>query len=378
MAGQDLVQLWKNLYFVEPDKLQLLWVVAALFLLGVIVWIFKLYHQSARTYGSKYPFLGTMKFWFALIAVLFLCVVVYAQPFLAKSSVVIRRGSAQIIFVVDYSASMFLKDTGQARIDVAGREIMKAVLDGIIKEGDRAAIFIFGKIVSPRIFLTRDLNGFASEVDKIGRPDTLLFNDLYWGSSIGTTLQKVYQSLDRQDMIAEFHKESKDWQPRSRQDRLVVVLSDGDFFNYGDDEEAKAKMQLEVKILSKTLGEFKKRGLSVYSVGIGTRFGARLTDILKDYKNGFEYDPELGEELKGQISRLNISNLNYLAAATGGKVFALENSNNNASEFIKSALDRHRSMLIEPIVEQKRQELWLPILLMALATFLMGTVITKF
>ena len=218
MMNWEVFRFWNNLYFAEPDKLQLLWVVAAMFLSGIIVWLFKLYNRPARTYGSRYPFLGTIKFLFALMLTLFLCIVAYAQPFLAKGSVVIKRGSVEVAFIVDYSASMFLKDTGRARIDIAGREIMKTVSGEIIKEGDRAAIFIFGKIASPRIFLTRDLSNFANEADKIGRPDTLLYNDLYWGSAVGTTFQRVYQSLDRQDMIAEFHKESK---------RLVVSSQAG-------------------------------------------------------------------------------------------------------------------------------------------------------
>ncbi|MEK7076207.1 MAG: vWA domain-containing protein [Patescibacteria group bacterium] len=378
MMNWEVFRFWNNLYFAEPDKLQLLWVVAAMFLSGIIVWLFKLYNRPARTYGSRYPFLGTIKFLFALMLTLFLCVVAYAQPFLAKGSVVIKRGSVEVAFIVDYSASMFLKDTGRARIDIAGREIMKTVSGEIIKEGDRAAIFIFGKIASPRIFLTRDLSNFANEADKIGRPDTLLYNDLYWGSAVGTTFQRVYQSLDRQDMIAEFHKESKDWLFRPRRDRLVIFLSDGDFFNYGDDEGAKVRAELEIKSLNEALLEFRKRGLLVYSVGIGTQLGARLSDILKDYKKGGEYDPKIEKELEGQFSRLNISNLNFLAMATGGQAFTIEHSSGDANGFIKSAIDRHRSVTIEPVVEQDKQELWLFVLLGALVVFLIGLVITKF
>ncbi len=374
----DIVRFWNNLYFAEPGKLQLLWVAAAIFLSGIIVWMFKLYHRPARTYGSKYPFLGTMKFWFALTLTLFLCIVAYARPFLAKGSVVIKRGSAEVVFIVDYSASMFLKDTGWARIDIAGREIMKIVSGEIIRKGDRAAIFIFGKIASPRIFLTRDLDNFAGEIDKIGRPDTLLFNDLYWGSAVGATFQRVYQSLDRQDMIAEFHKESENWRPRPRRNRLVIILSDGDFFNYGDDEETKIKAESEKKTLNEALAEFRKRGLPVYSVGIGTQSGALLTDILKDYKKGDEYDSEIEEELKGQFSQLNVSNLNLLVTTMGGQVFTIEHSNGDASGFIKSAIDRHRSMIVESVAEQDRQELWLYALLGALAVFLVGKAVTKF
>ena len=72
MMNWEIFRFWNNLYFAEPDKLQLLWVVAAMFLSGIIVWLFKLYNRSARTYGSRYPFLGTIKFLFALMLTLFL------------------------------------------------------------------------------------------------------------------------------------------------------------------------------------------------------------------------------------------------------------------------------------------------------------------
>ncbi len=376
--GLDIVRLWHNLYFVEPNNLQWLWVVAGIFLFGVLVWLLKLFRRPAKTYGSRYPFFGTIKFWFALILTFSLCVIAYARPFIAKGSFAVKQGSVDVVFVVDFSASMLLKDTGWARIDIAGREIIKAVSGEIIKKGDRAAIFIFGKIVSPRIFLTQDLNNFASEADKIGRPSTLLFNDLYWGSAIGTAFQRVYQALDRQDMIAEFGKESKSWRPRPKRNRLVIFLSDGDFFNYGGDEEVKAKAESEAKNLNDALREFKKRSLPVYAVGIGTQSGVRLIDILKNYKEGEEYDPKIKEELSGQFSRLNISYLNYLATATGGQVFTIEHPNSDAGEFIKTVINRHRSTFVESAAVQEKQELWLYFLLGALVVFLAGMMITKF
>lgn len=363
--------------FLEPEKLQLLWLVAVLFLFGIFIWVLKLRFRPPRTSGSRYPFLGKMKFWFALTVSLALCVVAWARPFLEKGTVSIKRGNAEIVFVVDYSASMFLKDTGWARVDIAGREIAKVLSNGVIRKGDRTAVFVFGKIFSPRIFLTRDTDLFSSEIGKIGRPKVLRSNDLYWGSAIGASLRRTFEALDRQDMVAEFGKESDGWRPKNRRDRLIIFLSDGDFFNYGSDEEARLRAGLERENLNGSLREFKKRGLVIYSLGIGTQAGAPLTDILKDYKKD-GYDQNIETDLKGQFSRLNLTNLNYLAAVTGGKTFAIEHMSGDASGFIKTAIDRHRSTFIEPILEQERQELWLYALLSALAVFVLGLLFTKF
>src|SRR3989344_2515379 len=360
---------WRDLHFAEPEKLQLLYVAAALFFITLVTWLIKLYLRPKITHGSKYPILGTMKFWFGLSVVLSLCIFAYARPFLAKGEVVFKRGNAEVVFVVDYSASMFLKDTGWAKIDIVSREIMQALLGGIIKKGDRAAILIFGKMFSPTLPLTGDLGLLATEADKIGRPDTLLNNDLFWGSAVVTTFKRAHEILDRQDMFAEFHKESENWRPKPKTNRLIIIFSDGDFFNYADEEGGKELVELEKKNLQAELQELRKRNISVYSVGIGTRSGARLTDILKDYKKGEEYDPALEEELRGQVSRLNMTNLENISMATDGKTFSIEDFRLDAGGFIQASIDKYRSTFVEPVPGDDKEELWQYFLLGALAVF---------
>ena len=367
--------------FLEPARLEFLWIVAVIFLAGFLLWLLELYRRPDRTAGSKFPFVGTMKFWFALIFVLALSVLAWARPFLPKNKVSVKRGAAEIIFVVDFSASMFLKDTGWARIDIAGKEITQAVLNGAIRKGDRAALLVFGKIFSPRIPLTKDLDAFVNEAAKIGRPTNILTGDLYWGSVVSVALKRTYELLDRQDMFIELGKESPDWKPKFRNDRLVIFFSDGDFFSYGKDEvDADSRMEMELESLKSVLREFKKRGLVVYTVGIGTRQGAPLTDILKDYENELTSATldSLREELKGQSSRLNLSNLEKLAQTTGGSAFSLEHTGVSAGGFVKSAIDKHRSAFIEAAVEEEKQELWLYFVLAALALFAVGLAVTKF
>src|SRR3989344_1954316 len=369
---------WQNLHFAEPEKLLFLYVAATLFLLSLMTWFLKLSLRPKRTHGSRYPFFGKMKFWISLTIVLALCIIAYARPFLTEGRTVVTRGSAEIVFVVDYSFSMFLKDTGWSRIDIASREIMNSLSGGIIKEGDRAAILIFGKMVSPRLLLTRDIGALATEADKVGRPNTLLNNDLFWGSAIATTFKRVREVLDRQDMFAEFHKESKNWRPKPIQNRVVIVLSDGDFFNYGDEEGGKERIESEKKSLGIELQEFKKRNIPVYSVGIGIRSETKLLDVLRDYKKGEEYDPKLEEELRGQVSRLNMINLDNISRVTGGKSFSIEDFRSDAGGFIKASIDRHRSVSVESVPREEREELWLYFLLACLAVFILGMVVTKF
>ena len=136
----------------------------------------------------------------------------------------------EVVFIVDSSASMLLKDTGWARIDLAVREINKLLVTEILKEGDRASCFILGLTGVIGVPLTKDLNTFALEISKLGRPKTLEGNNIYWGSNAGSALTVLYTSLDRWDMFAEFKgEEPKDWQPKIRRNRLAIIFTDGDF-----------------------------------------------------------------------------------------------------------------------------------------------------
>ncbi|PIR41724.1 MAG: hypothetical protein COV30_02240 [Candidatus Yanofskybacteria bacterium CG10_big_fil_rev_8_21_14_0_10_37_15] len=369
---------WQNIYFAEPEKLQLFYVAVILLLVSIFGWLLKFLMRPKITFSSKYPFIGTMKLWFSLSIVLSLCIFAYARPFLAKGQVVVKKGSAEIVFLIDYSSSMFLKDTGWARIDIAAREIKESLSGGTIKEGDRAAILVFGKLVSPRLFLTYDLEALANEADKIGRPANLMGSDLFWGSAVATTFKRVHEILDRQDMFVELHGESENWRPKSKENRLIIIFSDGDFFNYGDDELEKYYLDVEKQDLEIQLRELKKRNIPIYSVGIGSRSGAKLTDILKEYKPNYEYDFYLQEELKGQISRLNMANLEHLSSATGGKSFSMEDFRSDAGGFIRNSIDRHRSIFVEPVPGEKKEELWRYFLLGALTVFIVGMGITKF
>jgi len=369
---------WRNIHFAEPDKLQLLYVAAALFFISLIAWLTKLLLRPKRTHGSRYSILGTMKFWFSLSVVLSFCILAYARPFLAKNKMSVKRGSAEIIFIVDYSASMFLKDTGMARIDIAAREILNSLSGGIIREGDKASILVFGKIFLPRLPLTRDLAAIVNEAEKIGRPEDLLAGDIYWGTAAATTFKRAGELLDRQDMFAEFGGESAKWRPSTKDNRLIILLSDGDYFNYAFEERDEEIIELEKNNLRKELLELKKRNIPVYTIGIGTIGGARLTDILRDYERGKEYAPDLEKELEGQVSRLDTSNLNDISSATGGRSYSIENYHFDAANFIGASIDRHRSIRLEQIPGDEIQELWLFFLFGALTAFVSGMAVTKF
>lgn len=374
--------LWKyfhSINFIEPVMLQLLAVPLALFVIAITFWLLWLYRRPKTTYGSRYPLVGRFKFWLSLIIAMALLVLALARPYVKEGSLIVKRGNAEVIFIVDYSASMFLKDTGLARIDIASRELKKLPAFEILKEGDRAALFILGLSGVRYLPLTSDLSSFVAEVSKLGVPNVLYGTNVYWGSNIGSTFEKVYNSLDRQDAFVIFKGKEppKGWRAEVKSNRLVVFIGDGDYFNYDDSEKEFEKIDKDY--FEAGLSEFRRRGLKIYPIGIGTRTGGKMPDILKGYIKDKEYDPKLEVDLAGQESRLNAYTLEYMRNATGAeKLLLMENSDADASGFLKTVIDSHRNMLIEPSLSQEKEELWLYFVLAALSVFLIGMFITKF
>ena len=331
---------------------------------------------------------GEIIVWLSTIAVLALCLGAYARPYVNRGSIIVNKGNAEVVFVIDISSSMFLKDTGMARIDLATREIQKLLAKEVLKTGDKASLYVFGKMALRRVYLSTDLNRFSDEVSKIGLPKNLISDDIYWGSDVASAFTRIYESLDRQDMINTLSKggtrdvdlkEPKGWRPKLKTNRIIILFSDGDFFNYDNSSSARDNLTHDKKVLDDAMREYRRRGLKVYSVGIGTKRGGALLEILKDYKKGQDYGDKLEEDLKGSFSRINLFNLEYFSTTTGSaRPFLIESDGMDALPYLKSSIDENRSLSIEPSLNQDREDLWVSFLLAGLAVFSAGLLVTKF
>src|SRR3989344_653144 len=362
---EKLSQLSRDIQFANPEYLVLLYTIGFLFILGILVFIIRLFQRPKKTFGSRYPLVGKIKLWFFAIVATAIAILALARPFLAKNSINIKKGPAEIVFVVDGSSSMWLKAIQPSQIDIAAREILK-LYPGILKDGDRAALFMLGKSTLRKVHLSGDLDRFITEVSKVGRPARLIGDEFPWGSDIALTLEDVYQRLDSQDKF--FDGNSSNWQPKKSSNRLVLFFGDGDYNSLRppkDTAEADDHEQY-LKRVNDALGEFRRRGLKIYSVGIGTRTGADLLSILRDYKKDFDYNDSLVADLKDQSSRLDLEPLRIISSATGGRVISLESANADAQNFLRDSVDSNRSASFEIVPGGDRQDLWQLFLLAAL------------
>ena len=164
-----LIELRNSIQFIDPQYLVLLKIVYGLAILWVIILLIWRRNLPKQTVGSSYPFMSRMlKFCLYLMVTLCLSVVALSRPYLPKGGVQFKRGAIEIICIVDDSASMWVKDILPSRIEIAVRELTNVYSSEVIKEGDRAALVVFGRSSRKKLRLSRDLSRFVNEVAQIG------------------------------------------------------------------------------------------------------------------------------------------------------------------------------------------------------------------
>ncbi len=353
-AFQDSVE------FAHPEYLMVVPIAALLLLFGLSVFVFRLTLRPARTHGSTYPLVGHIKFWFFLILTLALVSTAAARPFWNYGASSFKRGDIDVAVAIDGSASMWVKDLGSlSRLEVAVREIMKLYNEEILTEGDRVALFVFGTTAVRKVHLSSNAERFIDQVGRIAPPESLSGDAFPWDSDVVSVFEHVYASLDNQDR---FEAGEEDWSPERRTDRLVILLTDGDFAANPD----------QMSRLDQALGEFQRRGLVVYTVGVGSPIGTDLDRVLEDYVPGIDYDATLVADLEGVRTRLTTEGLSMLESRTGGRSFVIDSLGISAAPFLRNAIDSHRSISFQLLPADDKQEIWQWVLALAVLTFVVA------
>jgi hypothetical protein len=332
--------------FGEPSALFFVPLAGACLIAGVIVFLVMRRLRSARTRGSSYPLIGPIKLWLFAACVLSLAALAAAQPRLRYGGSSFKRGTVDLAVVVDMSASMWVRDVGSSRIELAVRELLPLQTDAILQTGDRVALFVLGGTTIRKVHLSPNTQRAMEEISRLRAPEVLAGDSFPWESAVTDALEHVYRSIDRQDRF-ESGRSERDWSPVRRSDRAVLFLTDGDF------EVDREEMQR----VDTALAEFRRRGIQIYPIGIGTRAGSDLTSVLRDY-DADEYDPSIRAELEGQRTSLRVSTLSYLADRTGGKVFLIENSGQSATAFLHEAVASHRGLTLQLIPTDDNLDAW--------------------
>ncbi len=356
-----LAALEERVEFQNPEYLNVLPIAILLLLFGLGIFGLRLGLQPAKTHGSSYPLFGPIKFWFLAIGVLATLSVAAARPFLIYGNSSFRRGDVDVAVVVDGSASMWVKDLGPSRLDLAVREVLNLYTQEILTTGDRVALFVFGTTAVRKAHLSSDAERFIEQVSRIAPPGNLSGDAFPWDSDISTALEHVYQSLDNQDR---FEAGEEDWAPERRSNRLVLLLTDGDFI-----AAAEQMPRLDV-----ALTEFQRRGLRVYPIGIGSRIGVDLKVVLQDYIRGVDYDTTLEADLEDLRTNLSMEGLTLIEQRTAGRSYVIDNPGTSSAAFLRNVIDSHRSISFQVIPAEDKQEIWQWVVVLAVIIFVAAMV----
>ena len=346
----------ESVEFANPEYLAIVPVAGLLLVFGLLIFAVRLLLRPVRTAGSSYPLFGHIKFWFLAIAALALVAVAAARPFWVYGGSSFKRGDVDVVVAIDASASMWVKDLGPSRLDLAVREALNLYTQDILTPGDRTAVFVWGTTALRRVHMSANAERFVEEVGRIGPPTTLSGDAFPWDSDVATAFETIYLSLDNQDR---FEDGEEDWAPEERSDRLVLLFTDGDFLI-----DAEQMSRFDV-----ALGEFRRRGLAIYPVGIGSRTGVNVDSVLTDYIRGVDYDETLEADLEGQRTQLGLDGIAMLEQRTGGRSFIVDSPQLSSDTFLRNVVDSHRSISFQLIPAEDEQEVWQWVVMLAILVF---------
>lgn len=332
--------------FAEPTALAVLPVAFAAVVLVAIVLMWRRRSRPVRTGASSYPLVGRIRWWLAAASILAVAGLAAAQPRVKYGPASFKRGSVDVAVAIDVSASMWVKDLGPSRLDIATREILRMQSEGILQPGDRGALFVFGGTTVRKVHLSPRVERLIEGVQKLKQPATLSGDSFPWDSDVAGAFEHIVQSLDLQDRLEAAVSED-DWRPPRRSDRALLLFTDGDF----------GLRPEQLQRLDVALGEFRRRGIAVYPLGIGTTGGAELTTILGEY-DPEDYDPSLASELAGQRTQLRASTLTFLAERTGGRSFIVDNAGTPAATFLRDVIGSHRGLTFQLVPSEDGLDAW--------------------
>lgn len=336
------IERLNEVIFANPGFIPYLKYVVYAVLVTLAVIFFRFITRPKKTYGSRYPFIGKAKYILFAFGAIACSLVALARPYLPQGGVELRQGAVDVVVAIDTSVSMFSFDIEPFRLEVAKLNAYNLVARGIVRPGDRIALFTFNGNTVRQLYLTKDTDRYLTEINDIVRPRSFLNDETRFFTDYALALEHIYLSLDRQDRDAGLEV------PRKIKNRLIFIFSDGD-----DRSGDRERIAVSLKALN-------ARGVKIYPIGIGTIRGVKILNVLRwhGYKAGKHYKRHIDKELRFERTRLNKRTLGYLKDQTNGRMVFIEDSDEDVYSFMKSVVDSHRSFAITPRPKEGRLELW--------------------
>jgi len=218
--------------------------------------------------------------WLMICLAFFFMALALARPTGGFSEESVTGAGLDLVVLFDVSQSMYVMDIeGNSRLDV-GKALIERLLGGLRQ--DRVGLVVFAGDTMVQCPLTQDKNTFLTFLQRID--PSMLTNQ---GTNIAGAIET---GIDRFDLTAS-------------QSRVLVLVSDGE-------DQNKER-------LDRALNEAKRKGILIYTVGIGSRNGGPIP-VSRNVWGEIRYKTFQGRTV---VSKLEDSTLKKIAKATGGEYY---------------------------------------------------------
>jgi len=200
---------------------------------------------------ERRPVLGDLAFWAAVGLATILCILALARP-VARVSV-IRRASADIVVLLDGSASMHVTDVAPDRWR-RSVQFLRVFGETLSWKGDRVALALFAFHAAPQVRLTKDPNALFFFIDHLGNESPFpLEDDPTWNTNIEQGVSWGLKLIEVDERLF----------GRNKNPKAFVVISDGQAWS---------------GTVARALDAARARDIRVFVVGVGTTAGGVIPD----------------------------------------------------------------------------------------------------
>jgi Ca-activated chloride channel family protein len=273
-------------------NIQAFWAILGLpFVVGPVLWGLRRRHAILKEFGridlltqfSRFSLDSKAVYRILPVALCFgLLVVSMARPVLLGNFGEIRKGTLDVVAVLDVSKSMRAEDCGLkgSRLEMAKAALLQCLPD---LAGNRLGLVTFAGKSFPQAELTDDLDALEFVLKNWVTVDSAPSQ----GSNIGMALSEAIRLFEE-----------------DKRNRVILFFSDGGHVRSGN--------------LEGILTEIKIKGIRVISIGVGSKEGAKIPVYEEGkFKEWLSID---GNEVETQ---LNEDMLREISQGTGGKYIHL-------------------------------------------------------
>jgi Ca-activated chloride channel family protein len=285
--------------------------------------------------SERFGLVGDLGFWLCVILAASLCVVALAEPRVRIATV--RRASADIVMLLDGSASMYVTDVKPDRWR-RSVQFLRMFAESLSWKGDRVALALFSQHAAPQVRLTSDPNALFFFLDHLGERSPFRLEDLpTWDTNMEEGIRWGLQLVEKDEELF----------GRSGNPKAFVVITDGQSWS-GNVADA--------------LQGLRGRRIPLYVVGIGTSGG------------GWIPEPSRADKLPASPpihSVLDRTSLVQVAQTAGGEYFEIGRGSDR--EVALTVIDRLRRQTNVTQTIETFEDLYWRFLLAAAAFIGVGT-----